>query len=133
MKNANYYKVLFIIGAIWNLAAGIMCWMGSMLIPETFFPLFNMPSPTSLFPFHTMFWLIIAFGIGYIIVSRDISKNHGLILIGILGKTIFFIDCVVTILLKEANIMLLGPGTIRNSGVCYIGTGQDRSPGIIDS
>jgi len=112
MKNANYYKVLFIIAGIWNLAAGIICWIGSILMPDVFFKMFNMPSPASLFPFHAMFWFIIAFGIGYIIVSRDITKNQGIILIGMLAKTLFFIDCVITLLLKEANIMLLVTGVV---------------------
>ena len=74
--------------------------------------MFGMPSPASLFPFHAMFWFIIAFGIGYFIVSRDITKNHGVVLIGALGKIIFLIDCIVTLLLKEANMVLLGTGIV---------------------
>jgi len=112
MKNANYYKLLFLIAGIWNLAAGIICWIGCVLMPDVFFRMFNMPLPSSLFPFHAMFWFIIAFGIGYIIVSRDINKNHGVILIGMLAKFLFFIDCIVTLTLKEANIMLIGTGII---------------------
>ena len=112
MKNANYYKVLFIVAGIWNLAAGVICWTGSVLMPDVFFKMFNMPLPSSLFPFHAMFWSIIAFGIGYIIVSRDITKNHGLIFIGMLAKILFLIDCIITVILKEANIMLLGTGIV---------------------
>jgi hypothetical protein len=112
MKNANYYKVLFIIAGIWNLAAGIICWIGCVLMPDLFFKMFNMPLPSSLFPFHAMFWFIIAFGIGYIIVSRDITKNHGIILIGMLAKILFLIDCIITLISKEANIMLLGTGIV---------------------
>jgi hypothetical protein len=112
MKNANYYKILFIIAGIWNLGAGIICWIGGVLMPDVFFKMFNMPLPSSLFPFHAMFWFIFAFGIGYIIVSRDINKNHGIILIGMLAKILFFIDCIITLILKEANIMLLGTGVV---------------------
>ena len=112
MINANYYKILFLIAGIWNLGAGILCWIGSVFMPDMFFKMFGMPSPASLFPFHAMFWLILAFGIGYIIVSRDITKNHGIILIGMLAKILFFIDCIITLSLKEANIMLLGTGIV---------------------
>jgi hypothetical protein len=112
MKNANYYKIIFIIAGIWNLAAAITCWIGSIFLPDVFFKMFNMPTPVSLFPFHAMFWFILAFGIGYIIVSRDITKNHGIILIGMLAKILFFIDCVITLSLKEANIMLLVTGIV---------------------
>jgi hypothetical protein len=112
MKNIEYYKILFLIGGIWNIGAAISCWIGSIFIPSLFFKMFGMPSPASLFPFHAMFWFIMTFGIGYIMVSRDISKNHGVILIGMLGKIIFFIDCLTTLLLKEANIMLLFTGIV---------------------
>ena len=107
MKNANYYKILFLIAGIWNLGAAILCWIGSVFMPDLFFKMFGMPSPPSLFPFHAMFWCILTFGIGYIIVSRDITKNHGIIFIGMLAKILFFIDCIITLISKEANIMLL--------------------------
>ncbi len=97
MKNANYYKILFLIAGIWNLGVAIPCWIGSVFMPDVFFNIFNMPSPASLFSFHAMFLFIIVFGIGYMTVSRDITKNHGIILIGLLGKILFFIICVITL------------------------------------
>lgn len=112
MKNVNYYKKLFLTAGIWNLAAGLLCWLESIIMPDLFFKMFAMPLPSSLFPFHAMFWFILAFGIGYIIVSRDITKNHGILTIGILGKILFFIDCIITLILKEANFMLVATGVI---------------------
>lgn len=112
MKNANYYKILFLIAGIWNLGVAIPCWIGSVFMPDVFFNIFNMPSPASLLPFHAMFLFIIVFGIGYITVSRDITKNHGIILIGLLGKILFFIVCVIALSLNKANIMLLVTGII---------------------
>jgi len=112
MKNVNYYKNLFLIAGIWNLAAGLICWLGSIIMPDFFFKMFAMPLPSSLFPFHAMFWFILVFGIGYIIVSRDITKNHGIITVGILGKILFFIDCIITLILKEANFMLAATGIV---------------------
>ena len=112
MKNAKYYKILFIIAGIWNLGAAISCWIGSVFMPDVFFKMFGMPSAVSLFSFHAMFWFILAFGIGYLIVSRDITKNHGIVFIGMLAKILFFIDCIITLILKEANIMLLMTGIV---------------------
>ena len=112
MKNANYYKILFLIAGIWNLGVAIPCWIGSVFMPDVFFNIFNMPSPASLLPFHAMFLFIIVFGIGYITVSRDITKNHGIILIGLLGKILFFIVCVIALSLNIANKMLLVTGII---------------------
>jgi hypothetical protein len=112
MKNLKYYKTLFIIGGIWNLGAGVLCWLGSVFMPDLFFNMFGMPKPPSMFPFHAMFWFIIVFGIGYIIVSRDVTKNHGIVLIGTMAKILFFLDCIITFSSKEANAMLLGPGVV---------------------
>jgi hypothetical protein len=112
MKNAKYYKTLFLIAGIWNIGAAIPCWIGSVFMPDMFFKMFGMPSAVSLFPFHAMFWFILAFGIGYLIVSCDITKNHGIIFIGMLAKILFFIDCIITLISKEANIMLLTTGIV---------------------
>jgi hypothetical protein len=112
MKNARYYKILFLVAGLWNLGAAIPCWLGGVFMPEVTFGLFGMPTPSSLFPFHAMFWFIMTFGIGYIIVSRDIYKNHGIIVIGIFGKILFFIDCIITLILKEANIIVVLTGVV---------------------
>jgi hypothetical protein len=112
MRNAKYYKILFLIAGLWNLGAAIICWIGCVFMPDMFFKMFGMPSPASLFPFHAMFWFILTFGIGYFIVSCDITKNHGIIFVGILAKILFLIDCIITLISKEANIMLLTTGII---------------------
>jgi len=112
MKKAKYYKILFLVAGIWNLVAALTCWLGGIISPELFFGMFSMPIPSSLFPYHAMFWFIIVFGIGYIIVSRNITKNHGIIIIGILGKILFFIDCIITLLLNEANFILVLSGIV---------------------
>jgi hypothetical protein len=69
--------------------AALICWIGSIFMASLFFNMFGMQPPPSLFPFHAMFGFIIFFGVGYFIVSRDISKNHGIIVIGMPGKIIF--------------------------------------------
>jgi hypothetical protein len=112
MGKAACYKNLFLIAAIWNLLAGFSCWLGAVFMPDLFFGMFGMPLPVSLFPLHAMFWFIIAFGIGYLIVSRDVSKNHGIVLIGIIAKVLFFVDCLITLASKEADLLLLLTGII---------------------
>jgi hypothetical protein len=112
MENLKYYKTLFIIAGIWNLGAGVLCWLGTVLMPDLFFNMFGMPIPPTLFPFHAMFWFIIVLGVGYVIVSRDVTKNQGIVLIGALAKILFTLDCIITLLLKEANVMLLGTGVV---------------------
>lgn len=106
MKKITYYKRLFLIAAIWNIGAGFICWFAANFFREFFFDLFAMELLPSLFAFNALFWIIIPFGIGFYLVSEDISKNHGLVFIGMLGKTFFFIITIVTMVLKEANILL---------------------------
>jgi len=112
MKNTSYYKILFLVAGLWNLGAAIPCWLGGVIMPDFTFGIFDMPAPSSLFHFHAMFGFILIFGIGYIMVSRDIAKNHGIIFLGLLGKILFFIDCIFALILKEANLMLVFVGII---------------------
>jgi hypothetical protein len=112
MNRSTYYKNLFLIGGIWNIAAAFPTWLGGIIMPEFSFGMFGLTPPTVLFPYHAMFWFVIAFGIGYFIVSSDISRNHGVVVVGITAKTIFFIDCVITFALKQGNIMLLLVGIV---------------------
>jgi hypothetical protein len=112
MKRTKYYKILFLLAGLWNLGAAIPCWLGGIVMPDFTFGLFGMPTPDSLFPFHAMFWFIMTYGIGYIMVSRDITKNHGIIFIGVIGKILFFIDCIITLLLNEGNFFLVLTGGV---------------------
>jgi hypothetical protein len=34
---------------------------------------------------------ILIFGFGYYLVSRDVNKNHGIVIMGIIGKLFFFV------------------------------------------
>lgn len=111
-KSPTYYKNLFIIAALWNLGAAIPLWLGGVFIPDLTFGIYGITPPTTLFPYHAMFWFIMAFGIGYLIVSCDITKNHGIVVIGIIAKVLFLLDCIITVVLKEANLLLLFPGIV---------------------
>ncbi len=107
MEKSMYYKKLFLIGGLWNLVLAFPAWLGGIILPAFTFGIFGMAPTEMLFPYHAMFWFIMILGIGYIIVSCDITKNHGIVVMGILSKTLFFIDCVITLALKQANVVLL--------------------------
>jgi hypothetical protein len=82
-------------------------------MPDFTFKMFGMTPASSLFPFHAMLMFIMTYGIGYIIVSHDISKNHGIVIIGgIIGKIFYFIDCIDALVLKEGNLMLVSTGIV---------------------
>jgi hypothetical protein len=113
MNKSKYYKNLFLIGGLWNLGASVPCWLGGIFMPDFVFGILGMAVPAVMFPHHVMYGLIISFGIGYIIVSRDITKNHAILVVGIIAKVIFLIACVITVALKEANVLLVLMGIVE--------------------
>lgn len=121
MGTSSYYKKLFFIGGLWNIVIAVPAWIGMILVPEFAASLFGLAPPTILYPYHAMLWFVVCFGVGYIIVSRDITKNHGIVVIGILAKSLYFIDCVITISLKQANVLLLliGIGDLIFAGLFW--------------
>jgi hypothetical protein len=112
MNKSSYYKKLFLIAGLWDLAAAIPAWLGMILMPDFTSSFFGMAPPAILYPYHAFFSSTIAIGIGYIIVSRDITKNHGIVVLGIISKIFYFIDCVITFALKEANIQVVLTGIV---------------------
>lgn len=111
MDKRNYYKKLFIIGALWNLCAGTLFFVLSF-IGDIGFVLLDMQVPPSLFFFHVMALWVLVFGIGYLIVGLNIDKNHGIILLGIMAKLIFFLSAVIYVALGHANFLLVALGSV---------------------
>ena len=87
MPKQDYYKTLFLVGAVWNWVATV-----SFAVGYTFmFPLFDMALPRYPVFFLLFLGLAFSFGIGYYLVSRDIFKNHAVVIMGIVGKLIVFV------------------------------------------
>ena len=84
MGRKSYYKWLFIIGALWNWGAGVLFffWSACILAWLNMQPL-NYPGVMQL-----AMALVFAIGIGYYWVSKDIYKNHDLVKVGIIAKTL---------------------------------------------
>lgn len=112
MKTTNYDKNLFIIASLWNFGAAIPSWIGMLLIPDILFPYFGMPIATSLFPFNAMFSLIIVFGIGYLMVSENVTQNHAIIFTGMIGKVLFFCNCLIALFIQQGNLLLIFTGVV---------------------
>ncbi len=81
------FRPLFIVAAIWNLAAASVALIAPSFHTETFFgPGTTLDDPVA-FLNTQMVWVTVGlFGIGYWIVARDPRKNHGIVLLAILGK-----------------------------------------------
>ena len=81
MTRDKYYRLLFLVAAIW-------AWLVS--IPYVFvyrytFPMVGMLVPESPVWFFFSCMCVAVFGIGYYIVSRNTGKNHGIVLMGMVG------------------------------------------------
>ncbi len=84
-----FYKRMFIAATIWNVAFVFIgfvfyeFWFGLVISPKI--------DPNN-FYYHFMFNLILifilTFGFGYYLVSRDLTKNKGIVLIAAIGKPI---------------------------------------------
>lgn len=62
--------------------------------------------------FYNIFWgAVLVFGIGYWIVSRDVTKNRGIVWMAVMGKTVFFIFFAYSYFTKRATILALLGGT----------------------
>jgi hypothetical protein len=91
----KFYSRMFLISAIWNFYFSL----SGLLLPqlnlklcygeEVAIDIMNNFYSYTLYNFQQSSILLV--GIGYYIVSRNVNKNHGLVLLGIIGKLFFFV------------------------------------------
>ena len=103
MEKRVYYKYLFIIGAFWNWIIGIIG-----LLTNT-----GLSGETLLY-YQGFILSTIIFGIGYFMVGANLDKNHGIVIMGIIGKVLVFIFLLAYYFLGVLNIdiVILGTGDL---------------------
>jgi hypothetical protein len=85
----RYYRRMFLAAAAWNaFAAGAVLFLLTNAKFRTRMGISNPADPLSLQLLASCLFL---FGLGYYWVSRALSKNHGLVKLGVIGKTIVFL------------------------------------------
>ncbi|MFX0139772.1 MAG: hypothetical protein ACFFDN_39395 [Candidatus Hodarchaeota archaeon] len=104
MERKKYYKYMFLIGAIWNLVIGLMFIALSPLV-DILVPMFGMEVPPSLIFYHSFFGIVTVFGIGYYLVARDITKNHGIVMLGTIMKFYAFVLYLIYFILGYSNFL----------------------------
>jgi hypothetical protein len=87
MRKEKYYRYLFLIGAIWNWSATTIFFFAY----EQIFSLAGMEVPANPLFLRLFLSLAFVFGIGYYWVSRDITNNHAIVKLGIMGKLCVFV------------------------------------------
>lgn len=99
---------MFFIGAIWNWVATLTFAIGWKFL----FPLFGMASPNYLVFYMLFLGLCFVYGIGYFWVSRDISSNHGIVRMGIIGKLLVFAGFLIAWVMGEVPLIIVGSGVV---------------------
>jgi len=118
MQGQEYYRKLFLVGAVWNWVAA-----GSLMVGYRWiFPVFHMPPPTYPIFFLMFLALCFIFGNGYHWVSRDLSRNHGIIKLGVIGKLIVFGGLLWAGLTGQIHPVFILPGVVDLVfSILYIG------------
>jgi len=110
MDKRDYYKYLFIIGAIWNWAASLPFILIVLTNPNMLLA-FGLDVPPSLIWVQIFLACVFLFGIGYFLVGREIEDNHAVALIGALAKIVVFIAFVYYFAIGDVPLFLVLLGT----------------------
>ena len=111
MNKEKYYKILFIVAALYNIINSVTFILISIAATDLF-PIFGVEIPPSMVWLQLSLILIALLGVGYIMVSRDISKNHGLVLVGGLTKLSFFLMSLVYFFIGDLNVLIVLLGSV---------------------
>ncbi|TFG19011.1 MAG: hypothetical protein EU533_07175 [Promethearchaeota archaeon] len=111
MDKKKYYKYLFLIAALYNILNSVI-FLGISIFGVALFPLFGVAVPSSMIWLQLSLFLILIFGIGYILVSRDMENNRGLVFTGALAKLTFFIIALTYYILGDVNLLIVLLGGI---------------------
>jgi hypothetical protein len=108
MERKAYYKWLFLIGAFWNWGAAVLFffWCAPIFAWLNMQPL-NYPGIMQL-----AMALVFALGVGYYWVSKNIHKNHDIVRLGIIAKTLAFLVLVYHYLIGNLNLLLALSGVV---------------------
>lgn len=106
-----FYERFFRFASVWNIGAGLMGILSLKLNLDLFYGKSDYMAD-DLFKIHYYnFWaFIMMMGVGFYFVSRDVSKNYAMAIVGILGKTLAVAIWVYYWWLGEATFMVLVAG-----------------------
>jgi len=81
----NFYKVMFLIGALWNILGGVLI----VILTGWIFAEANLTPPNPPLYYYAWIALFVTFGIGYYMVYRNMYANQNIVILGIIGKLAF--------------------------------------------
>ncbi|MHA1941277.1 MAG: hypothetical protein ACXAC8_18710 [Candidatus Hodarchaeales archaeon] len=104
MDKKDYYKYMFLTGAAWNIVLGIVSILAPILTKESL-STFGVETPTSLMFYHLFYGVALVVGIGYYLVSTNLDQNHGIVLIGVIGKLWVFFTIGFYFFMGDVNLL----------------------------
>ena len=115
MDKKKYYKILFLIGGIYNLIGAFLLGILPIFV-DGLLPFFGIANPDSLLFVHIFTAIITGVSVGYFILFKDITKNHALIIVGAIGRAVTFILALIYLILGDCNwifLLLLSPDILQ--------------------
>ncbi|MFW9771299.1 MAG: hypothetical protein ACFFBY_09060 [Promethearchaeota archaeon] len=109
MDREKYYRYMFLSGALWNWVIGILF----VLLTLFFLPLaahfLGISIPPSLLFMHGFLVFVVLIGIVLYIISKDITKNRGIVQICVIEKFSLFILFLIYFIMGDFNIIFFIP------------------------
>jgi hypothetical protein len=81
----SFYKKVFLIGALWNIAGGAII----VLFTGRIFASANLTPPQPPVYYYSWIALFVTFGIGYYMIYLDMYGNKNIVILGMIGKFSF--------------------------------------------
>ncbi len=98
--------MIFLAAAVWNWTLGIVF----LVLPRidiNYFTLTGLVIPNTMLWFDSFMGLILVFGFGFFLVSRNMMENHGLIMMAIFEKSWVFIAPMTWFFLGQGSIWVV--------------------------
>jgi hypothetical protein len=109
MNKRKFYKFVFLSGALWNIAIGVIFTLLALFAFPIAAALFQLEIPPSFVFIFAFLALVFAIGIGLYTVSVDIEKNHGVVQMCAVEKYLVFIVFLVFFIIGDYNVGLFLP------------------------
>jgi len=113
MQYERRWQRIFRVAAWWNVLVGA----GGLIAPRWGIELFYGANAVSDDLIARLAWgdfsvCVLLFGVGYFIVARDVRKNHGLVVLGVLGKAGVLVSFPLRFFAGEATGWILIPAAV---------------------
>ena len=105
MEKDKYYKILFLTGAIWNIFVAIACLFASLFMLDLVSVVFGIQPPLTLIWLHFFLGFIFIFGIGYFYISKNLEKNHLVVVMGVMEKYMVTIVALIFFLISDIGLI----------------------------